>query len=140
MLIEENSSILSLCALSGSSPSVFSSFFLPSSALPFLFFYFLPSSPLLLPFTILFFSPRWDTTNAQISIFSAESAALLKVLPFTALSRSEYCHACFTYCQEFCFSNVGLPGLFEFISFFFFLFFFLFNLFFPHLFFSKAVP
>ena len=40
---------------------------------------------------------------------------LVKGSPFTVWSRSEYSHACYTYCQQFFFSCFYLPGPFNFI-------------------------
>ena len=40
---------------------------------------------------------------------------LVRGSPFTAWSRSEYSHACYTYCQQFFFSCFYLPGPFNFI-------------------------
>ena len=43
---------------------------------------------------------RWGTKDAEIKVPSVENLEL-KGSPFKALSRSEYSHACFTYCQGF---------------------------------------
>ena len=40
---------------------------------------------------------------------------LVRGFPFTAWSRSEYSHACYTYCQQFFFSCFYLPGPFNLI-------------------------
>ena len=44
---------------------------------------------------------QWDTTDAELKVFSAENPELKCVLHFIAWNRSEYSHICFPYIQNF---------------------------------------
>ena len=61
-------------------------------------------------------SPANGTADAEIKVPSPEKPELSQVLSFKARSRSEYSRACFAGCHEFFFSNMYLPGSFNFVS------------------------